>query len=265
MTLTRQLPYYIPVQAIGTQYEISPGDFQIARLSISNPSQCWLFLSQINIYVPPQTLSRVVSISPTQSRILVSFVAAPTGGVPSAATGDPVQIIAYETDAPDVAGTDFGLLPAVIDLTTAIETLNDTMNNMRTGNGPLAQTEYQTSIFRTLQSAGGGVSQLGFIASPGAGLRIYVTRLTCSIVLTGLYGDLAGPYDLISIPGTFNVSVNEGATPLIRTNSDNPEIRVNAGAVFGSLNTALDLDIFCTEGQTVEWSPTVIVEWYAAA
>lgn len=118
-----QRPYIIPVQAIGTSYEVSPGDFQIARLTIDNPSQCWLYLSGINSYVPPQTLSRVVSVNPTQSRIMVNFVDAPTGGVPSASTGGPVQVTVYEQDAPDVAGVDFGLLPAIIDLTDSIRDL----------------------------------------------------------------------------------------------------------------------------------------------
>lgn len=175
----RQLPYNIPVQAIGTDFEVSPGDFSIARLAIDNPSQCWLYLSQINTYIPPQTLSRIVSVNPTQTRVLVSFVNAPTGGVPSVATGDPIQVIAYDTDAPDVAGTDFGLLPAVIDLTAEIQTLIDSIDNLRGGWGSGVIGANSLEFLNV--SVADGMSNV--LLSVASGFRAVLTSLSVSWVM----------------------------------------------------------------------------------
>lgn len=87
-------------------------EYRIRGIRVDNLSGSWLFLPDINRYVPPQTIGwQSVVLSPS-TRIRVDFSDAPPGGIPSAATGNNPAIEVYGWPVIETSGQNLGPIAA---------------------------------------------------------------------------------------------------------------------------------------------------------
>lgn len=93
--------YTVPVGS--DLIDASGNGWQIAGITIDNPSGSWLNVSGVNQGVPPYTLGWSAPLSPTQWRASVRFVASPSG-TPSSTTGKPVTVRLHDTPVPASLG-----------------------------------------------------------------------------------------------------------------------------------------------------------------
>lgn len=95
----------IPIGAPGTGKRSwnLPGSFQVAGLTIDNPSGSWLYIPADNTYIPPYTLGFAHSFAPTLSSIDILFANGPAGQV-STQLGDPPMAYIYDTPVAESAG-----------------------------------------------------------------------------------------------------------------------------------------------------------------
>lgn len=95
----------IPIGAPGTGKRSwnLPGSYQIAGLTIDNPSGSWLYIPADNTYIPPYTLGFAHSFAPTLSSIDILFANGPAGQV-STRLGDPPMAYIYDTPVAESAG-----------------------------------------------------------------------------------------------------------------------------------------------------------------
>jgi hypothetical protein len=66
---------------------VLPGNYQIAGITVDNPSGSWLLIPQDNTYIPPYTSDFAHSFRPTLARVDVKFVTGPASQ-PSTLQGD---------------------------------------------------------------------------------------------------------------------------------------------------------------------------------
>lgn len=116
----------IPIVAVGAAGATNHlgESFQIGSVTIDNPSGSWLLVQPISRYVAPGTLGWTAQILPRRASISVNIVAAPTGGVTSAATGGPIVVHTDSEAYADDSGTDYGLQSAIVDLTEQLSIAN---------------------------------------------------------------------------------------------------------------------------------------------
>ena len=122
------------VAAVGTVRQAS-FDFFVATLIIQNPSGMWLYIPAARQYVPPQSLGAVVNLTPPTRTIVIQYVNAPTGGIPSAASGGPITVDATDAYINPYQGLDYGLDQNINTLNTSIQTLTSSINALKNGWG----------------------------------------------------------------------------------------------------------------------------------
>lgn len=99
----------IPIGAIGTgkkSWQLA-GGFQIAGVTIDNPSGSWLWIPDDNTFIPPYRLGFAHTFAPTQRQISILFSNGPSGQVSTIAGDDPSASI-YDRPVAESAGTQAG-------------------------------------------------------------------------------------------------------------------------------------------------------------
>ncbi len=96
----------LPIGAVGTgkQSWNLPGGFQIAAITIDNPSGSWLFIKEDDTYVPPYTLGFGHNFHPTLTQVTVLFSDGPSGQV-TTRQGDSVTLQIWSTQVGESLGT----------------------------------------------------------------------------------------------------------------------------------------------------------------
>jgi hypothetical protein len=166
----------IAVRAVGTppvQITVVDG-WQISAAYIDNPSDSWLLVQGGNTsrMIQPRSIGNIVAITPTTTRINLSFVAAPVNASPSVATGGPISVTVTDDDIPDLAGMPYDLYPAIIDLTAEIVALIAAINNLQAGYGANRVLRYS----RVLVGEGSSV-----VASAGTNERLHIVSLSVDL------------------------------------------------------------------------------------
>lgn len=92
---------------------ILAGGYQIAGITVDNPSGSWLFIPQDGTFVPPYTLDFAHSFNPTLSRVDVLFQDGPSNQV-STIEGDPPLVRIYDRAVAEAAGVTSGAGSAFI-------------------------------------------------------------------------------------------------------------------------------------------------------
>jgi hypothetical protein len=95
----------ITIGAVGTGRRSwnLPGSYQIAGLTIDNPSGSWLFIPADRTFIPPYVLGFAHSFAPTLASIDILFANGPAGEV-STQKGDPPVAIIYDKPVAESAG-----------------------------------------------------------------------------------------------------------------------------------------------------------------
>lgn len=95
----------ITIGAVGTGKRswVLPSDFQVAGVTIDNPSGSWLWIPQDNTFIAPYTLGFAHSFHPTLSRVDILFANGPAGQI-STQQGDKPTATIYDKPVADSAG-----------------------------------------------------------------------------------------------------------------------------------------------------------------
>jgi hypothetical protein len=111
----------IPIGAIGTgkkSWTLS-GDYQIAGVTVDNPSGSWLWIPADNTFVPPYTLGFAHSFAPTLSRIDILFANGPSGQL-STIEGDAPTAQIYDLPVAESAGVQSSTGASFVDTTARL-------------------------------------------------------------------------------------------------------------------------------------------------
>jgi hypothetical protein len=116
----------LPIGTVGTgrQSWNLPGGYQIAGITIDNPSGSWLYIPQDHTFIAPYTLGFAHSFAPTLSRIDIRFANGPAGQV-STQQGDPPTAYIYDTPVGESAGQVSTAGAAFITQFTPVLTVNN--------------------------------------------------------------------------------------------------------------------------------------------
>lgn len=98
--------YSFPVAAVGTQKLITERQL-IHTVVIDNASGMWLYVEEIQKYVPPNTSGWTKHILPRSNNIHLDYVAALSGGVASTVTGGPIVVNTYQIELLESDGTNY--------------------------------------------------------------------------------------------------------------------------------------------------------------
>lgn len=254
-----QRQYSYPVGPVGTLQQVSQ-DWQIARVSIDNPSGLWLYLSPVDRWVPPQTIGWVVNIYPTTTMLTIGYVDAPAGGIASTVTGGPIVATVFDEQTADITGLDYSLVPAIIDLEAAIVALTAQIEALNTGTGTNTQAKYG-SVYATGNTFTGVPLLQTDIIAPIPGERIYLRRVVvqCMIPING------HPYALEPIPIFLQLGY-AGLTSVIwqATTDEKIDVTFDPNTVFGAVGDGIDILIDATldasAGISAEYN--VLLEYY---
>lgn len=179
----RYQDFIFQVAAVGTKRDVSPG-FMVGSMRIQNPSAMWLYIPQVQQYIPPNVLGAVISVKPTARAVTVIYVDAPIGGVASAATGGPIVVTAFPGDLSDYQGLDYGLNQAIIDLSADIAALQASIDALAGGYGQ--GINLQGTYLQLLTD-----TNLDLVAAGSPGQTINIVKVVASY--SGLYNPLMLP------------------------------------------------------------------------
>lgn len=196
----------VAVAAVGTarSYTAS-GGWQIGSVVIDNPSGMWLELRPSYTLIPPNTLGRIISLDPRSQTIELHYVNAPIGGIPSAVTGGPISVQAFDETQSDDVGVDYTLYPAIIDLTAAIVALQASIDGLVMGWGSANVPLYVSASF----SANDGLS---VILTAPAGQDIVLVQVNASITVD--YYPIRGHIEAsVEVPGKRSTLIIAGERP----------------------------------------------------
>jgi hypothetical protein len=90
---------------IGENLESAEPGFAIRGITVDNRSGSWLWISELEQYVPPYTLGWRRGLRWVARTINVRFVTAPRGTIPSTEVGEPVYVWLANYDVTDDEGT----------------------------------------------------------------------------------------------------------------------------------------------------------------
>lgn len=94
------------VDVVGTERLVT-ATFPIASVQVNNPSGMWLYIPEVDKYIPSSTLAWISNILPPTSTVHLLYVDGLVGGAVSAVTGGPITVTVYNEYQTETNGLDY--------------------------------------------------------------------------------------------------------------------------------------------------------------